>query len=156
MTTSTTGSTSITLTDEQAAALAPLFAVIGVSVGDTSAPADQTPSSEPTGLNAGGRLVYLDGPLKGKFAPKAAVSTVEAPEAPAENGFVTWLHDTAEARSDRKRFNANASAWIREQGLVPNGEVWALVKKGERKLSVLKAAGVRDAKARAAAKAANA
>lgn len=153
-----TSTTSITLTDEQAAALAPLLAaLVGVSV-DGSAPADQTPTvSVSTGPNAAGRLVYLDGPLKGKYAP-TLTDAERAEKAAAGEAYVAERKARRESKVSVTGENSNVvmAAWLRELGFVPNGTVWALAKAGERSKSVLAKAHKVDVAARAAAKAANA
>lgn len=58
--------------------------------------------------------------------------------------FLTWLHDTAEQRDNRKSHNAEASAWCRENGIHPSGSAWEALKKGERDVATLKALNVED------------
>lgn len=83
-------------------------------------------------------------------APKA--------EPKADNGFVTWLADTAEARAQRKASNAELAAYLRDAGVHPGGSAWASAKKAiaagkdlsELNIRALKGANTRDAKARKA------
>lgn len=50
-------------------------------------------------------------------APKAEATTVETPKA----------RTTSEQREQRKVFNRQAAAWMREKGLVPSGQAWTAV-----------------------------
>ena len=56
-------------------------------------------------------------PKKAKAQPKA------------DDGFVTWLRETAPARAERKATNRELAAAIRKVGLEPTGAVWAYAKK---------------------------
>lgn len=143
-------STTITLTDEQVAKLAPLLALVGVTL-DGTVPADQTPDpgTGATGPNAAGRLVYLDGPSKGKFAP-TLTDAERAEKAEAGAAYVAERKAKREARkaanTTTKGENVNTllAEWCRERGIHPAGKAWDLVKDGNADVKALKAANVAD------------
>lgn len=91
----------------------------------------------------------LAGDAKAPRARKASAKKTPA----KDESFVEYLRDSAEARKARKESNADLSAWLKAKKLPIGGEVWSLAKAGERRVTVLRAAAKRDAKARAAAKA---
>lgn len=49
-----------------------------------------------------------------------------------------------EQRDLRQKVNHEAAAWMREKGLVPSGQAWAAVKKGERNIKALRALNEAD------------
>ena len=62
---------------------------------------------------------------------------VTAPAAPVtqpkaeDEGFVTWLRETAEARAERKATNRELAAALRKVGINPAGPVWEAAKKAQ-------------------------
>lgn len=150
----------ITLTDAQLARLG----VVGVDLTGSEPALETAPVVEvgtgATHTNAGGRLVYSDGPNKGKFAPapkaKRATKAQKAKAAKSE-AFVGWLRETAEQRAARKNSNAVMAKFIRDLGFQPTGRVWDAVKAGERTkkaLAPLAALDKADVEARKAERAA--
>jgi hypothetical protein len=72
----------------------------------------------------------------GLDTPTPAVAKKAAPA--KDDGFMTWLYDTAEARANRKASNREMAAWLRSKHLPTNGPVWEAAKHGERKVTVLR------------------
>lgn len=65
--------------------------------------------------------------LSGQVPAKAVPAPKKAPSAKSE-AFVTWLHETAEARAERKASNKVLAAALRKAGIEANGEPWARAK----------------------------
>ena len=77
----------------------------------------------------------LDG--KAPARPKA--------EAKAKSEFYEKvIVEGREARQNRQKVNHEAATWMREKGLVPSGQAWAAVKKGERNVKALRSMNEAD------------
>ena len=68
----------------------------------------------------------------------AVVGTEPASQAPETSEFVTWLHETAEARHARKASNRKAAAWMRGKNIPITPATWDAVKHGSRNVRSLK------------------
>src|SRR4051812_41388203 len=79
-----------------------------------------------------------EAPAPAKKAPTKRLTAKQKKAKAKSEAFVKWLGDTAEQRAERKTDNKALAAWCREKGLLPSGAVWAAVKDGESKLSVLR------------------
>lgn len=82
--------------------------------------------------------LQADMPAKTEPQPKAVAKPAKA-QPKAEDDFVTWLRDTAEARAERKAGNRELAAWLRAKNLPANGPVWAAAKAGNRSVRSLRA-----------------
>lgn len=84
---------------------------------------------------------------KGKAAKTERVKATKGktPKAQPKNEFYeNVIVGQREEREKRQRVNREAAAWMREHGLVPQGQAWAAVKNGERGVKKLQALNVAD------------
>lgn len=124
MTSNNNLNTRLTVAEGELAEMKALVVAIATQLGVSAAPTTQVEEEAPK-----------TEPRKGKGKGKKAAKREE---------FVTWLHESAEERADRKRFNSNLSAWMRGEGLVPSGAAWEAAKGGERSVKALKAMNASD------------
>ena len=96
---------------------------------------------------------------KGKAAKTERVKATKGktPKAQPKNEFYeNVIVGQREEREKRQRVNREAAAWMREHGLVPQGQAWSAVKNGERGIKKLQALNVADGLAPMVAKGAEA
>lgn len=62
-------------------------------------------------------------------APKTGkTSKASASKASKSAAFIAWMHETAEARAERKGTNRELASAMRAAGLEPNGDAWTAAK----------------------------
>lgn len=94
---------------------------------------------------------------KGKKGKAAKVERTEVTKgkkkpAPKSEFYEKVIVGQREERAKRQKVNREASAWMREHGLVPSGQAWAAVKNGERGIKKLQALNAADGLTPVAAK----
>lgn len=80
-----------------------------------------------------------------KVTGKAKGSRTAKTDKAAKSKFYTdVIVGKREEREAHRNVNRQASAWMREKGLVPSGQAWAAVKSGERSVTKLRALNEAD------------
>ncbi len=72
-------------------------------------------------------LAAVTAALAAQEPAKASAAKPKASDAKSE-AFVTWLHETAEARAERKATNKTLAAALRKAGLEARGAAWDAAK----------------------------